>query len=108
MVLFFSAPEGQHPYSPDKYPSVGDFIGDRLQDIDDDPNAPPYDSLRDYQYEGEGSDASDLSSLGSSSTASEQNYDYLNDYGPKFNRLANLYGNDDEDDDDMYDNQSEV
>ena len=89
---------------------MDDFIGDRLDDADDDPNAPPYDSVREYQYEGEGSDADDLSSLSGSSSSGDQDYDYLNNYGPKFDRLADIYGRDNEEDsdDNPYENQSEV
>ncbi|XP_072169186.1 neural-cadherin-like [Diadema setosum] len=73
-------------------PNVGDFINDRLKGADDDPNGPPYDEPHLYDYEGEGSTAGSLSSLNSSSTESEQNYDYLNDWGPQFRKLADMYG----------------
>ena len=67
-------PDRKYPsLGPDgKYPHVGDFIEDRLDDADDDPNAPPYDSVREYQYEGSGSLAGSLSSLGSSSSGGDQ------------------------------------
>lgn len=59
-------------FGPDgKYPHIGDFIGDRMGDADDDANAPPYDSVREYQYEGSASIASDLSSLQSSSSGDQ-------------------------------------
>ncbi len=59
-------------FGPDgKYPHIGDFIGDRMGDADDDMNAPPYDSVREYQYEGSASIASDLSSLQSSSSGDQ-------------------------------------
>ena len=67
-------PDRRYPsIGPDgKYPHVEDFIGDRLGDADDDPNAPPYDSVREYQYEGSGSLAGSLSSLQSSSSGGDQ------------------------------------
>uniref|UniRef100_A0A4W5ME97 Cadherin 7 n=1 Tax=Hucho hucho TaxID=62062 RepID=A0A4W5ME97_9TELE len=69
-----------------------EFIWDRLKDADVDPSAPPYDSLQTYAFEGNGSVAESLSSLESLSTDSEQNYDYLSNWGPRFKKLADLYG----------------
>ncbi|XP_029559913.1 cadherin-7-like [Salmo trutta] len=69
-----------------------DFIWDRLKETDVDPSAPPYDSLQTYAFEGSGSAAESLSSMDSLSTDSEQNYDYLSDWGPRFKKLADLYG----------------
>ncbi|XP_067107376.1 cadherin-7-like isoform X2 [Osmerus mordax] len=72
-----------------------EFIWDRLKDADVDPSAPPYDSLQTYAFEGSGSVAESLSSLESLSTDSEHNYDYLSNWGPRFKKLADLYGNSD-------------
>ena len=36
-------------------PNVGDFINSKLREIDNDPAQPPYDSIQEYAYEGEGS-----------------------------------------------------
>lgn len=72
-----------------------DFIWDRLKEADVDPAAPPYDSLQTYAFEGSGSVAESLSSLESLSTDSDQNYDYLSDWGPRFRKLADLYGHTD-------------
>ncbi|KAG9278436.1 cadherin-7-like [Astyanax mexicanus] len=72
-----------------------DFIWDRLKNADVDPSAPPYDSLQTYAFEGSGSVAESLSSLESLSTDSEQSYDYLSDWGPRFKKLADLYGHSD-------------
>lgn len=69
-----------------------EFIWERLKDADVDPTAPPYDSLQTYAFEGSGSVAESLSSLESLSTDSDQNYDYLNNWGPRFQKLADLYG----------------
>ncbi|KAJ0022761.1 hypothetical protein NQD34_014895 [Periophthalmus magnuspinnatus] len=70
-----------------------EFIWDRLKDADVDPSAPPYDSLQTYAFEGSGSVTESLSSLESLSTDSDQNYDYLSNWGPRFKKLADLYGN---------------
>ncbi|XP_035866052.1 cadherin-7 isoform X2 [Phyllostomus discolor] len=69
-----------------------EFIWERLKEADVDPCAPPYDSLQTYAFEGNGSVAESLSSLESISSSSEQNYDYLSDWGPRFKRLADMYG----------------
>ncbi|XP_061660847.1 cadherin-7a isoform X3 [Syngnathoides biaculeatus] len=70
-----------------------EFIWERLKDADVDPSAPPYDSLQTYAFEGSGSVADSLSSLESLSADSDQNYDYLGNWGPRFKKLADLYGN---------------
>jgi hypothetical protein len=96
-------PMKELPFSqigPDgKYPDIGDFIDDRLNDADDEPNAPPFDSVREYQYEGSASTAGSLSSLNSSSTDGSQDYDFLNQWGPRFAKLADIYGGAEDDED---------
>lgn len=45
--------------------NVGMFIEEHKRRADSDPNAPPFDDLRNYAYEGGGSTAGSLSSLAS-------------------------------------------
>ncbi|XP_075273253.1 cadherin-9 isoform X2 [Opisthocomus hoazin] len=78
---------------------VQDFIHRRLKENDLDPGAPPYDSLATYAYEGNDSIANSLSSLESLTTEGNQDYDYLSDWGPRFKKLADMYGGDDSDQD---------
>nr|XP_021520171.1 cadherin-10 [Meriones unguiculatus] len=79
------------PTVPDNT-DVRDFINERLKEHDLDPTAPPYDSLATYAYEGNDSVAESLSSLESGTTEGDQNYDYLREWGPRFNKLAEMYG----------------
>lgn len=50
---------------PNQEPNVGMFIDEHKKRADADPNAPPFDDLRNYAYEGGGSTAGSLSSLAS-------------------------------------------
>ncbi|XP_074646658.1 neural-cadherin-like [Tubulanus polymorphus] len=91
--LVKSQPLQSAPPAIDRPDNVGDFISDRLKNADDDPSAPPHDTLHEFDDEGGGSTAGSLSSLNSSSDG-DQDYDYLNDWGPKFSKLADMYGGD--------------
>ncbi|XP_048385225.1 cadherin-7a [Stegostoma tigrinum] len=81
-----------HKLSPDNI-IFREFIWERMKGADTDPCAPPYDSLQTYAFEGNGSVAESLSSLDSITSVSDQNYDYLSDWGPRFKKLADMYGN---------------
>ncbi|XP_041447425.1 cadherin-15-like [Xenopus laevis] len=83
----------RYPRRPTDCPSdIADFIQDGLQAADSDPSVPPYDTALIYDYEGEGSVAGTLSSILSSEDDSDQEYDYLQEWGPRFRRLADMYG----------------
>ncbi|XP_051830729.1 cadherin-15 [Antechinus flavipes] len=77
------------PTSPS---DIADFISNGLEAADNDPSVPPYDTALIYDYEGEGSLAGTLSSILSSLGDEDQDYDYLRDWGPRFTRLADMYG----------------
>ncbi|XP_028325233.1 cadherin-5 [Gouania willdenowi] len=64
----------------------------KKDEADHDRDGFPYDTLHIYGYEGPESLAGSLSSLESSSTGSNLDYDFLNDWGPRFRALAEMYG----------------
>lgn len=76
----------------DEQMDVGEFIRQRVDEADQDTSVPPYDSLQTYAYEGQGSPAGSVSSLGSAGAHSELDYNSLEDWGPKFEKIAELYG----------------
>ncbi|XP_037602608.1 cadherin-15 [Sebastes umbrosus] len=87
-----SLPSPIYPRRPPADPTdIEDYINDGLEAADNDPNVPPYDTALIYDYEGEGSLAGSLSSIASGSSDGDQDYDYLNDWGPRFQKLANMY-----------------
>ncbi|XP_010842293.1 PREDICTED: cadherin-15 [Bison bison bison] len=71
---------------------IADFINDGLEAADCDPSVPPYDTALIYDYEGDGSLAGTLSSILSSLDDEDQDYSCLREWGPRFSRLADLYG----------------
>ncbi|XP_056101398.1 cadherin-12 [Rhinichthys klamathensis goyatoka] len=82
----------QRPISSQNSADISNFISQRLQEHDGDTSAPPYDSLATYAYEGEGSVAESLSSIESVKGETEEDYDYLNEWGPRFKTLAGIFG----------------
>ncbi|XP_032897964.1 cadherin-22-like [Amblyraja radiata] len=74
------------------------FVCKKLEEADADLSVPPYDSFQTYAYEGTCSAAQSLSSINSLSTDSDQDYNYLSDWGPRFRQIAGLYSGNQADD----------
>ncbi|TDG42601.1 hypothetical protein AWZ03_010975 [Drosophila navojoa] len=74
--------------------NVAYLMEERKQRIDKDPNAPPFDDLRNFTFEGSGSIAESLSSLASGTDDENQDFNYLQNWGPRFNALAAMYVHD--------------
>ncbi|XP_069507460.1 cadherin-22 [Ambystoma mexicanum] len=68
-----------------------EYISKKVGMADEDLSVPPYDSFQTYAFEGSTSPAASLSSINTCSTSSEQDFSYLNSWGPRFRPLAVLY-----------------
>nr|XP_044621261.1 cadherin-24 [Equus asinus]XP_044621262.1 cadherin-24 [Equus asinus] len=89
-----AAPRAPRQPRPPGPADVAQLLALRLREADDDPSVPPYDSVQVYGYEGRGSSCGSLSSLGSGSEAggAPGPAEPLDDWGPLFRTLAELYG----------------
>ena len=85
-----SLPQGPPSPEPD-FSVFRDFISRKVALADGDLSVPPYDAFQTYAFEGSDSPAASLSSLHSGSSGSEQDFAYLNSWGPRFRPLAALY-----------------
>ncbi|TRY59769.1 hypothetical protein DNTS_027176 [Danionella cerebrum] len=74
----------------------------KKDEADHDRDGIPYDTLHIYGYEGSESLAGSLSSLDSSSSGSDVDYNFIHEWGPRFRTLAQLYGDDASDSDCSY------
>ncbi|KAJ3595422.1 hypothetical protein NHX12_004726 [Muraenolepis orangiensis] len=70
---------------------VGEFLRLRLAQVTFDPTQPPYDSVQVYGLEGSGSRAGSLSSLESEAGDKDDWVSGLEDWGPQFHSLAQLF-----------------
>jgi len=76
-------------------PSAGDicgFLDGRKNVVDNDPETNPFDDVRHYAYEGDGDSRGSLSSLASGTDEEDLDFDYLSSFGPRFRKLADMYG----------------
>jgi len=86
------------PPAAAEIPAVGEFLDSSKDRLDQDPEATPYDDLRHYAYEGDGNSGGSLSSLNSSKDE-DLEFEYLHNFGPRFKKLADMYGRESDSDD---------
>lgn len=82
------------PGGPSLALRVGEFLRLRLAQVTFDPSQPPYDSVQVYGLEGTGSRAGSLSSLESEGEKDAEKEDWgagLEEWGPQFQKLAQLF-----------------
>lgn len=77
---------------PNEVPDIGGFLVDKKDTCDKDTEAYPFDDVRHYAYEGDGNSTRSLSSLASCTDEGDLKFDYLSNFGPRFRKLADMYG----------------
>ncbi|CAO1327367.1 unnamed protein product [Diamesa tonsa] len=80
-------------------PDIGAFLIDKKDACDKDTDAYPIDDVRHYAYEGDGNSSGSLSSLASCTDDGDLKFNYLSNFGPRFRKLADMYGETPSDDD---------
>ncbi|KAI8128554.1 DE-cadherin [Lucilia cuprina] len=88
---------------PQEIPDIGGFLGDKKDNCDRDIGAFAIDDVRHYAYEGDGNSDGSLSSLASCTDDGDLNFDYLSNFGPRFRKLADMYGEEPSDTDSIVD-----
>ncbi|GBO99509.1 DE-cadherin [Eumeta japonica] len=75
---------------------ISGFLDDKKSVLDRDPEITPYDDVRHYAYEGDGNTSGSLSSLASCTDDGDLKFNYLSTFGPRFRKLADMYGDSDD------------
>lgn len=78
---------------------IGVFLDSKKDTCDKDPDNLPYDDVRYYAYEGDGNSTGSLSSLASCTDEGDMKFNYLSSFGPRFRKLADMYGEEPSDED---------
>lgn len=78
---------------------ISGFLDNKKDSCDRDPDNLPYDDVRHYAYEGDGNSTGSLSSLASCTDDGDLKFNYLSSFGPRFRKLADMYGEDPSDED---------
>lgn len=85
-------------------PDIGAFLSDKKDACDKDQDAYPNDDVRYYAYEGDGNSTGSLSSLASCTDEGDLSFNYLSNFGPRFRKLADMYGEEPSDEESNVDN----
>lgn len=85
--------------NPDIPADISGLIDNKKDTCDKDPDNLPYDDVRHYAYEGDGNSTGSLSSLASCTDEGDLKFNYLSSFGPRFRKLADMYGEDPSDED---------
>lgn len=95
--------------APDEVPDICGFLDGKKESCDKDPDTNPFDDVRHYAYEGEGNSEGSLSSLASCTDDGDLKFNYLSNFGPRFRKLADMYGEEpsDEESDGVGERESE-
>ncbi|KAF7994833.1 hypothetical protein HCN44_004305 [Aphidius gifuensis] len=93
----------------DEVPDICGFLDGKKESCDKDPDTNPFDDVRHYAYEGEGNSDGSLSSLASCTDDGDLKFNYLSNFGPRFRKLADMYGEEpsDEESDGVEERESE-
>ncbi|EFA11594.1 DE cadherin-like protein [Tribolium castaneum] len=85
-------PMTDHLYKHEVPADIGSFLDDKKRACDKD--TLPCDDVRHYGYEGDGNSSGSLSSLASCTDEGDLKFNYLSSFGPRFRKLADMYGDD--------------
>ncbi|KAK4871852.1 hypothetical protein RN001_015976 [Aquatica leii] len=91
------APVQENLYKQATVPDISGFLTNKKDTCDRDHM--PYDDVRYYAYEGDGNSSGSLSSLASCTDEGDLKFNYLSNFGPRFRKLADMYGEDPSDED---------
>lgn len=85
--------------APPATADIRGFLDSKKDSCDQDPDNLPFDDVRYYAYEGDGNSTGSLSSLASCTDEGDLKFSYLSNFGPRFRKLADMYGEDPSDED---------
>ncbi|XP_026463684.1 LOW QUALITY PROTEIN: DE-cadherin-like [Ctenocephalides felis] len=84
--------DGLQNKASSEVPDICGFLDDKKEACDKDTEINPFDDVRHYAYEGDGNTSGSLSSLASCTDDGDLKFNYLSHFGPRFRKLADMYG----------------